>query len=148
MRATFSREGRRGGFADARLDLHMACPPFIFHSASPPYITAIGEGAIDVLKMSFPVLILATAVFMAQPALSFSQDLTPELQDESGILDVQDSGEVSLAPSEAADIAQNSIPGSEVLKVKLLPSGVYAVTLKADGSVLRVMVSAEDGAIQ
>jgi uncharacterized membrane protein YkoI len=56
--------------------------------------------------------------------------------------------DVRVEPSEAAAIAQDAVPGSMVLKVKLLSSGVYAVTLKSRGSVVRVMVSAEDGSIQ
>lgn len=56
--------------------------------------------------------------------------------------------DVRVAPSEAASIARAAVPGAKVLKVQLLPSGVYAVTLKVQGSVVRVMVSATDGSIQ
>ncbi len=59
----------------------------------------------------------------------------------------QDSGDYPIAPSEAANIAKDAYPGSKVLNVKLLPSGVYAVTLKNGGSVSRVMVDATSGAI-
>ncbi len=52
-----------------------------------------------------------------------------------------------VAPSEAAMIAKDSVPGSKVLNVKLLPSGVYAVTLKVGGSVTRVMVDATSGSV-
>jgi hypothetical protein len=51
-----------------------------------------------------------------------------------------------IKPSEAALIAQRSVPDSKVLNVKLLPSGEYVVTLKAGGSVQRVMVNATSGA--
>jgi uncharacterized membrane protein YkoI len=59
----------------------------------------------------------------------------------------QDSGDYPIAPSEAANIAKDANPGSKVLNVKLLPSGVYAVTLKNGGSVSRVMVDATSGSI-
>ncbi len=59
----------------------------------------------------------------------------------------QDSGQYPVAPSQAAVIAKESVPGSKVLNVKLLPSGVYAVTLKVGGSVTRVMVDATSGAV-
>jgi uncharacterized membrane protein YkoI len=60
---------------------------------------------------------------------------------------VEDVGQFPVAPSEAAMIARDSVPGSKVLNVKLLPSGVYAVTLKVGGSVTRVMVDATSGAV-
>jgi uncharacterized membrane protein YkoI len=58
---------------------------------------------------------------------------------------VQDAEQFAIAPSQAAVIARDSVPGSKVLNVKLLPSGVYAVTLKVGGSVTRVMVDATSG---
>ena len=60
---------------------------------------------------------------------------------------VEDDGQFPVAPSDAAQIAKDSVPGSKVLNVKLLPSGVYAVTLKVGGSVTRVMVDATSGAL-
>ena len=60
---------------------------------------------------------------------------------------VEDTGQFPVPPSEAAMIAKDSVPGSKVLNVKLLPSGVYAVTLKVGGSVTRVMVDATTGAV-
>ena len=60
---------------------------------------------------------------------------------------VEDTSQFPIAPSEAAIIAKDSVPGSKVLNVKLLPSGVYAVTLKVGGSVTRVMVDATSGAV-
>ena len=57
------------------------------------------------------------------------------------------SGDYPIPPSEAANIAKDANPGSKVLSVKLLPSGVYAVTLKNGGSVSRVMVDATSGSI-
>ena len=59
----------------------------------------------------------------------------------------EDAGQFRIAPSQAAVIAKESVPGSKVLNVKLLPSGVYAVTLKVGGSVTRVMVDATSGAV-
>jgi uncharacterized membrane protein YkoI len=49
--------------------------------------------------------------------------------------------------AEAAMIAKSANPGSTVLSVRLLPSGIYAVTLKVGGSVLQVMVDATTGSI-
>ena len=59
----------------------------------------------------------------------------------------QDPAQYPIRPSEAAMIAKDANPDSKVLGVKLLPSGTYAVTLKVDGSVSRVMVDATSGAI-
>lgn len=59
----------------------------------------------------------------------------------------QDPSQFPIAPSEAANIAKDANPGSKVLNVKLLPSGVYAVTLKNGSSVSRVMVDATSGSI-
>ena len=53
--------------------------------------------------------------------------------------------EVRIRPSQAAAIAQIQVPYSKVVKVKLLPSGDYAVTLVADGSVTKVIVDGQDG---
>jgi uncharacterized membrane protein YkoI len=77
------------------------------------------------------------------PVLAKSRLFQPETQLQL----VQNADEYPIAPSEAANIARDSNPGSKVLSVKLLPSGVYAVTLKNGGSVSRVMVDATSGAI-
>jgi uncharacterized membrane protein YkoI len=55
--------------------------------------------------------------------------------------------EYPIHQAEAAMIAKSANPGSTVLSVKLLPSGVYAVTLKVGSSVREVMVDATTGAI-
>ena len=52
---------------------------------------------------------------------------------------------VRIKPSQAAAIAQAQVPYSKVIKLRLLPSGIYAVTLKADGNVTKVFVNGEDG---
>lgn len=57
----------------------------------------------------------------------------------------QADGDYAVSASEAASIARDSVPGSKVLKVELLPNGVYAVTLKDAGNVTRVMVDATTG---
>jgi uncharacterized membrane protein YkoI len=59
----------------------------------------------------------------------------------------EDASNYPIRPSEAAMIAKDANPDSKVLNVKLLPSGVYAVTLKVGGSVARVLVDATSGAI-
>jgi uncharacterized membrane protein YkoI len=74
---------------------------------------------------------LTTAAFANEPLMQLAQD----------------SSNYPIQPSEAANIARDANPGSKVLNVKLLPSGVYAVTLKQGGSVSRVMVDATSGAI-
>jgi uncharacterized membrane protein YkoI len=53
----------------------------------------------------------------------------------------------AISPSQAASIAKRSWPGSKVLRVQLLPSGVYAVTLKQGGEVSRVLVDASSGSL-
>jgi hypothetical protein len=59
-----------------------------------------------------------------------------------------DRSQVAVAPSEAASIAQSVVPGAKVVGLKLLPNGYYAVTLRDQGSVTRVMVSAIDGSVR
>jgi uncharacterized membrane protein YkoI len=56
-----------------------------------------------------------------------------------------ESSGAAISPSQAASIAKRSWPGSKVLRVQLLPSGVYAVTLKQGGEVSRVLVDATSG---
>lgn len=53
-----------------------------------------------------------------------------------------------IPPSEAAAIARDQVPGAKVVGVKLLSNGWYAVTLRAKGSVTRVMVNAQDGSVR
>jgi uncharacterized membrane protein YkoI len=52
-----------------------------------------------------------------------------------------------ISPSDAALIAKRTWPGAKVLRVQLLPSGLYAVTLKQGGQVSRVLVDARSGDI-
>jgi hypothetical protein len=59
----------------------------------------------------------------------------------------QEDSNYPIRPSEAALIAKDANPDAKVLGVKLLPSGVYAVTLKIGGSISRVLVDATSGAI-
>lgn len=88
----------------------------------------------------FAVLMSGIVGCGATPALAQKIDL-PVMQI------VDNSDQFPVAPSEAAGIAMDSVPGSRVLSVKLLPSGVYAVTLKVGGSVTRVMVDATSGSV-
>lgn len=53
---------------------------------------------------------------------------------------------LAIQPSEAAAIAQAQWPGSKVVKVKLR-GDIYAVTLRTDNSLVRVLVSGQDGSI-
>jgi hypothetical protein len=52
-----------------------------------------------------------------------------------------------IRPSQAAAIALGENPGAKVVGVKLLPSGIYAVTLRDDYNVMRVMVDGNSGAV-
>ncbi len=66
------------------------------------------------------------------------------------LVQVQDgygAAEVAISPSQAASIAKETWPGAKVLRVQLLPSGEYAVTLKQGGEVSRVKVDASSGSI-
>jgi uncharacterized membrane protein YkoI len=62
--------------------------------------------------------------------------------------DDDSSQEFPITEADAADIAQSQYPGARVLMVRLLPSGVYAVTLKEGGKVYRVRVDAKYGDIR
>ena len=107
------------------------------------------------LKVLNRAVILALALLVAQPAYAakfrhhkriqqiMQLDLTQV--DEFDVAQAQ--ADYPISASQAASIAQDTVPGSKVLKVKLLPSGVYAVTLKESGNVSRVMVDAETGNI-
>ena len=103
--------------------------------------------------------IVALSLMLATPVVAAQRILAPALPellgevvlaDEFRIL-VQDSGsdaQVAISAREAANIALSAVPGAKVLKVKLLNSSVYAVTLRGDGTLTRVMVDANTGAIQ
>jgi uncharacterized membrane protein YkoI len=61
--------------------------------------------------------------------------------------DLTEGNNTAIRPREAARIAKRSMPGARVLKVKLLPSGIYAVTLRGNGELTRVMVDGLTGEI-
>ena len=90
-------------------------------------------------------------VFSLSACAQSANDVPAILQDDAGgaafVQTAQSEGEFPVSASDAAEIARNSIPGSKVLKVKLLPSGVYAVTLKDGDNVSKVMVDATTGNI-
>lgn len=67
--------------------------------------------------------------------------------EEYGLGEDAGPGAVFIRPRQAARIAKSAYPGSRVLNVKLLPSGVYAVTLRGNGRLTRVMVDGESGDI-
>jgi uncharacterized membrane protein YkoI len=60
----------------------------------------------------------------------------------------QQDSDYGIPPSEAAAIARDAVPGARVVGVRLLSNGYYAVTLRAKGSVTRVLVNARDGSIR
>lgn len=55
--------------------------------------------------------------------------------------------DVLIPPSQAAAIAKAQVPYSKVIKVNLLSSGIYAVTLVADGNVTKVLVNGQNGLV-
>jgi uncharacterized membrane protein YkoI len=94
------------------------------------------------------IIVALVLAFSALPAAAQTLlDDLPELDDEPRMEMAQEDGG-QITPSEAAAIAQDAVPGAKVLKVKLLSSGDYAVTLRVKGSVMRVMVNSQDGSIQ
>lgn len=70
-----------------------------------------------------------------------------EISQYAGEEEAYGDADVAVSPSQAASIAKRSWPGSKVLRVQLLPSGVYAVTLKQGGEVSIVRVDATSGSI-
>lgn len=89
-----------------------------------------------------------SAICMVSMFCGFAQPLaTPAFAGPSLEQLVENAAQYPIQPSEAASIARNANPDSKILNVKLLPNGVYAVTLKIGGSVSRVMVDATSGAI-
>ena len=95
--------------------------------------------------MVFKSLIVAALV---STTFGVSQPLTTPAYATSAFIQMADnSANYPIQPSEAASIARDAYPDAKVLNVKLLPNGVYAVTLKQGGSVSRVMVDATSGAI-
>jgi uncharacterized membrane protein YkoI len=103
----------------------------------------------------FVILLAWSALFVAsveagqfrlghKQGLYYDRDLT--VSQYAGENDSYDgSSNAAISPSQAASIAKRSWPGSKVLRVQLLPSGVYAVTLKQGGEVSRVLVDASSG---
>ena len=83
---------------------------------------------------------------MDQPAIS-DADSAADQGYQVAQEDQAPAANVAIQPSQAADIAQSVDPSARVIKVKLLPSGVYAVILKGDGKLTRVMVDAQTGNI-
>ena len=100
-------------------------------------------GAVGILMLGF---LGFSQVACAQPAAYFpTQKAFSDAKTVEFYL-AQSQGEYPVSAVEAASIARSSVPGSKVLKVQLLPSGVYAVTLKDGDNVSRVMVDASTGA--
>ena len=69
------------------------------------------------------------------------------LVSSASLVNADDQSHWPIKPSEAALIAQQSVPGAVVLNVKALPGGQYVVTLRAGNNVLRVTVNAQNGAV-
>lgn len=103
------------------------------------------------------VAVLILASLAVTPAFAGKRNFQPVLQPfsaravdgaDASLFEVaQSDSQYPVSASEAANIAKDSMPGAKVLKVQLLPSGVYAVTLKEGGNVSRVMVDATTGSI-
>ncbi len=62
--------------------------------------------------------------------------------------DAYGASDYAVSPSQAAYLAKETWPGAKVLRVQLLPSGIYAVTLKQRGEVSRVLVDATSGSVE
>ncbi len=101
-------------------------------------------------------LILATSLAGLSPAeagrfrlghkkYGFERSYQTQYAEES---DGYGDAQFPVSPSQAASIAKSSWDGAKVLRVQLLPSGVYAVTLKQRGEVSRVLVDATSGSIE
>lgn len=105
-------------------------------------------GAVGVISLVFLGFSQAAC---AQPAIQAGQqvaEVMTAVQDQIQHFKLaQSEGEFPVSASDAAEIARNAQPGSKVLKVQLLPSGVYAVTLKDGDNVSKVMVDATTGDI-
>jgi uncharacterized membrane protein YkoI len=98
------------------------------------------KGAKDMFMRVLAMVLVVSGSIMAP--------LTVEAKQRDPMIQLAQSSDVAISPGEAADIAQRAVPGSRVLKVKLLPAGVYAVTLKADGRVARVLVDGQSGSLR
>jgi len=122
------------------------------------YASAPAKGAkCDVEKVFARIGVLVVALALSAPAfaglrasiavpnlkVSIHELQVAQADDEGGY----GSSNVSIRPREAARIARQAYPGSRVLKVNLLPSGIYAVTLRGNGELTRVMVDGQTGEI-
>ena len=101
-------------------------------------------GAVGIV---FLATVALSQMACAQPAKNNAAFQQPETNGAAIVQIAQSEGDFPVSASDAAEIARNSIPGSKVLKVRLLPSGVYAVTLKDGDNVSKVMVDATTGNI-
>ena len=81
---------------------------------------------------------------LGQKIYAYEQSQQSQYADET---ESYGNADYPVSPAEAASIARGSWPGAKVLRVQLLPSGVYAVTLKQHGEVSRVLVDATSGSI-
>ncbi len=72
-------------------------------------------------------------------------EISQYASENDGYGDGDAGGGYAVSPSQAASIAKSTWPGAKVLRVQLLPSGDYAVTLKQGGEVSRVLVDANSG---
>ncbi|NJM30562.1 MAG: hypothetical protein HC855_11065 [Rhizobiales bacterium] len=110
----------------------------------------------SVLRAFTFVAIAAAALIAAEPALAQNrpnirptfrpnkvrvmpvrprlQQVRPPLQNLAGI-----------KPSQAAAFAQRQMPGAKVVGVKRLPNGNYAVTLRTDSDVSRIIIDGQTG---
>jgi hypothetical protein len=100
-------------------------------------------------------VVLASGLWSVSPAIAgkfrlghkiyqYEQSQLSQYADEA---ESYGNADYPVSPAEAANIARSSWPGAKVLRVQLLPSGVYAVTLKQHGEVSRVLVDATSGSI-
>jgi hypothetical protein len=98
-------------------------------------------------------LVIAASVAMmvaaGDPAMTQTPDLQlqPKLQTQPRIQQPGRSPNLPLIkPSQALIIALRVIPNSKAVGVKLLPGGNYAVTLKRNNQLQRVIIDGDTGA--
>jgi Peptidase propeptide and YPEB domain len=135
---------------------------FICRSASNSYRWLDQIGVIYVKTFLGAVSVLASVLLVALPTMAEAGDnygynngygqqrrAVKKVRKYRAIIQYADSydNEYPVTESQAAYIAQQNYPEAKVLKVKLLQSGVYAVTLKDGGNVSRVLVDATSGEI-
>ena len=93
------------------------------------------------LFVTEPVFAQSTNFRPKIPNLVIRRVIPPAIRQPTPLL------RTAIPPSQAAAIAQGQVPDSKVVKVKLLPGGLYAVTLVTNGKVSKIIVNGVDGSV-